>query len=106
MGEGRGVGDKGESRALQAELLDAYALLGGHEAEDGEDDQSREEARAAVDQGHQPRVAHVVVVGLVVGGEGDERAPSHAGTVEDLAGGGDPHLGVAQPVEPRREVKV
>ena len=77
----------------------------GHEADDAEDDEAREDAGAAVADGHHDGVPEDVVVELVVGGEGDHHPPGDAQREEDLGAGVGPDPDVCQPLPLGREVE-
>ena len=76
-----------------------------HEADDAEDDEAREDAGAAVANGHHDGVPVDVVVELVVGGQGDHHPPGHAQREEDLGAGVGPDPDVGQPLPLRGEVE-
>lgn len=63
-----------------------------HEAEQREDGETREHARAAVDEGHKQRVSEAVVLELVKAGHAQQAAEAGPQRVEDLSGGVRPHL--------------
>ena len=71
----------------------------GGEADDGEDDETGEDAGEAVEDADEDCVSETVVAELVVGGEGDEAAPADAERKEDLRGGCLPHCRVQQLLE-------
>ena len=60
--EGLRVDDEGEAGAALHHLLDALAGEVRHVAEYGEDHYTRQEGGAAIDEGHEPCVAHLVRV--------------------------------------------
>ena len=76
-----------------------------HEADDAEDDEAREDAGAAVANGHHDGVPVDVVVELVVGGEGDHHPPGDAQGEEYLGAGVSPDPDVGQPLPLRCEVE-
>ena len=82
---------------FRSDFIDRHALLIGHVAEHGEDDEARVDAGATVDEGDDEGVAQDVVVELVEGRHGDETAHRDAERVEDLSGGVRPHLRLRQP---------
>ena len=75
-------------------------------AEDGEDDEACEEARHAVADGHDQRVAVDVVVVLVVGSKRHQATEADTETEEDLSGCVRPHLRLRQVLPVRLDVEL
>ena len=71
--EGFRVDDEGESGAALHHLVDPLAGEVRHVAEYREDHHAGQEGGAAVDEGHEPRVAHLVRRRLRLRGEGEDR---------------------------------
>lgn len=67
-----------------------------HVPQHREDDEPGQEAGETVDGAGEHRVPVAVVVELVVAGEGEQGPESRSQWEEDLRGGVDPHLRVAQ----------
>ena len=85
-----------KSLTMLGHLRDGHALLVGHEAEDGEDDEAGVDAGAAVEEGDDEGVAVTVVGELVEAGHGDQPSRAGAQRVEDLRGRVAPHLDSGQ----------
>ncbi len=66
--------------------------LVGHEANDGEDDETGEDAGGAVGEGDEDGVPVAVVGELVVAGEGDQASEAGSKRVENLGGSVSPNL--------------
>ena len=57
LGDSFRVSDKSQARSLRRDFINAHALFVRHEAEDGEDDEAGEEARAAVGASEDHRIS-------------------------------------------------
>lgn len=77
---------------FKSNFIDPFALHMRHVPEDGEDDESGQEAGQAVDAAGDDGVAIAVVVELVVAREGQQGAEAGAQREKDLRGRVDPHL--------------
>ena len=87
-------------------VCDIHPLLLGHEAEEGEDDEPREDGGAGVDAADDQGVLVHVVVILVVRAERDDGAESEAVWEENLGCGVNPDPGVAQLGEVGHKIEV
>ena len=86
---------------FRSDFIDRHALLIGHVAEHGEDDEARVDAGAAVDEGDDEGVAQDVVVELVEGRHRDQPSHRNAERVEDLRCCVGPHFRFGQPLPVR-----